>query len=201
METSLRNLAWTPCFGPVVQYLHAQWSQLLRSPKSSSSRPHNSRAFVFPLKAPSVVCFSWKSRVSSLHCVPALEIIVIHLTSKSDTVTFTQARPPIFSYNQEMRGISFIFKPSQRASATGLPFTNFFLKLKRWNEASPLTAGAIRGQQLSDLYQTLTQHLGMTIFLFIQHLSVGARAGLSMGGGRLKPYTDVARCILQIWKE
>lgn len=179
------------------------WSQLENTPKSSSSRPHNSKSLCFPLKALQWFCFSWKSRVSSLHCVPALRSIVIHLTSKPESSWITASlrpAPPIYFCNQEMGNFLHFVKPSQRASATGLPLQTF-LETQRWNEASPLTAGAIRGP----IFLIFIKHLYPASewqFLFIQHLSVGARAGLSMVGGRLSfLYRCCLWCILQIWKE
>lgn len=60
-------------------------------------------------------CFSWKSQASSLHCVPALEIIVIHPTSKSEPWSaHLRLVPPIFSYNQEMGNfLHFLNHPSE----------------------------------------------------------------------------------------
>lgn len=75
----------------------------LRAPLFSNSRP------------PSGILFFMEKRVSSLHCVPALEIIVIHLTSKSEPRSVhLRLVPPIFSYNQEMGNfLHFLNHPSE----------------------------------------------------------------------------------------
>lgn len=162
------------------------------------------RAFVFPLKAPSVVLFFMEKQGEFItlcsclgdHCHSS-DIKVRHHGS-----AHLRLAPPIFSYNQEMGNFLHFVKPSQRASATGLPFTNFSWNTKmEWGP--PLWLQGLLGVPafLWSLSNTYPASWNDNIFCLYNTFLWGPGLGWARVGGRLKPYTDVAPCILQILKE
>lgn len=150
----------------------AQWPLSLPFPlataTSTMSLPQGltkSESLCFLTEGPfSDFCFSWKSRVSSLHCVPALEIIVIHLTSKSEAWSaHLRLVPPIFSYNQEMGYFLHFLNHPNEPLPHGFLY-KLFLKHKDGIRPPPPLQWPLRVPASSDPYQTLVEHIVMTIF-------------------------------------
>lgn len=74
------------------------------------------------------------------------------------------------------------FKPSQRASATWLPLQTF-LETQRWDQAFPPLQWPLKSRPSSDLYQTLVEHIGTTVFFIYTTPFLGGRGWAERGRG------------------
>lgn len=137
-------------------------------------------AFVFQLKAPSVILFfmeKWGQFITLCSCLGD-NCHSSDIKVRATTSSFKARSTHIFLQSGNGVFPSF-FKPSQRASATWLPLQTF-LETQGWNRASPHCSGH-RVSVSSDLYQTLVGHIVMTVFFIYTTPFCGGQAWADRG--------------------